>query len=57
MSVRLRGLLLIVYIIIGLVVAWNHGYLFLAWLKTTASGLLAVFLWWLILLGVNLHVH
>jgi hypothetical protein len=57
MSFRLRGLLLIVYIIIGLVVAWNHGYLFLAWLKTTASALLAVFLWWLILLGVNLHVH
>lgn len=57
MSFRLRGLLLIVYVIIGLVVAWNHGYLFLAWLKTTASALLAIFLWWLILLGVNLHVH
>jgi hypothetical protein len=57
MSFRLRGLLLIVYVIIGLVVAWNHGYLFLAWVRTTASALLAIFLWWLILLGVNLHVH
>jgi hypothetical protein len=57
MSIRIRGLLLIVYVIIGLVVAWNHGYLFLAWLKATASALLAIFLWWLVLLGVNLHVH
>lgn len=54
---RLRTFVILVYVIIGLVVAWNHGYLFLAWLKTTASGLLAVFLWWLVLLGVNVHVH
>jgi hypothetical protein len=57
MSIRFRGLLLIIYVIIGVVVAWNHGYVFLAWLKSTASALLAIFLWWLVLLGVNLHVH
>jgi hypothetical protein len=39
------------------VVAWKHGYIFLTLLKTLASALLAVFLWWLVLLGVNLHVH
>jgi hypothetical protein len=54
---RFRTLIILVYVIIGIVVAWNHGYLFLAWLKTTASALLAVFLWWLVLLGVNVHVH
>jgi hypothetical protein len=27
------------------------------WLKTLASALLSVFLWWLVLLGVNLHVR
>ena len=40
-----------------IIIAWDHGYIFLAWLKTTASILLAIFLWWLVLLGVNLHVH
>ena len=38
-------------------VARNRGYIAFGWLKATASVLLAVFLWWLALLGVNLHVH
>jgi len=54
---RLRYPFIAVYIIIGLVVAWDRGYATLAWLKTLASAALAVFLWWLVLLGVNLHVH
>jgi hypothetical protein len=54
---RLRYLFFLVYIIIGLVVAWEHGYATFSWLKTVASAVLAVFLWWLVLLGVNLHVH
>jgi hypothetical protein len=57
MTVRFRSLASLIYVIIGIVVAWNHGYIFFAWLKTTASILLAVFLWWLVLLGVNVHVH
>ena len=44
-------------LVIGIIIAWDHGYIFLAWLKTTASILLAIFLWWLVLLGVNVHVH
>jgi hypothetical protein len=48
---------LVIYVLIGIVVAWDRGYIFFAWLKTTASILLAVFLWWLVLLGVNVHVH
>jgi hypothetical protein len=57
MHPRFRFLLFLVYLVVGIVVAWDHGYIFLAWLKTTASAALAVFLWWLVLLGVNLHVH
>jgi hypothetical protein len=54
---RVRHLFIVVYIMIGLVVAWDRGYATLSWLKTLASAILAVFLWWLVLLGVNLHVH
>jgi len=57
MSIRFRSLLLVAYVIAGIVIAWDRGYLTLAWLKTLFSALLAVFLWWLVLLGVNLHVH
>ena len=54
---RLRYPVIAVYIIIGLVVAWDRGYATLAWLKTLASAVLAVLLWWLVLLGINVHVH
>ena len=57
MTVRFRSFVFLIYIIIGLFVAWDRGYASFAWLKTLASALLAVFLWWLVLLGVNLHVH
>ena len=57
MTVRFRSLVMLIYVIIGIVVAWDRGYIIFAWLKTTASILLAIFLWWLVLLGVNLHVH
>ena len=53
---RPRTLIGLIYIIIGIIVAWDRGYIFFAWLKTTASILLAVFLWWLVLLGVSLHI-
>jgi hypothetical protein len=57
MTIRFRSIAVLIYVIIGIVVAWDRGYIFLAWLKSLASVLLAIFLWWLILLGVNLHVH
>jgi hypothetical protein len=57
MTVRFRSLAFLIYVIIGIVVAWNRGYIIFAWIRTTASILLAVFLWWLVLLGVNVHVH
>jgi hypothetical protein len=57
MTVRFRSLFTVIYVIIGIVVAWNRGYISFGWLRSTASVLLAVFLWFLVLLGVNVHVH
>ena len=52
-----RWLLVALYLIVGIVIAWDHGYLGLGWLRAVGSALLAVFMWWLVLLGVNLHIH
>jgi hypothetical protein len=54
---RLRHLLWIIYLVIGVFIAWSRGYLTVAIFKIIASALLAIVLWWLVLLGVNLHVH
>jgi hypothetical protein len=54
---RVSRILLLIYIVVGVFVAWEHHYLSLAWLRALASVLLAIFLWFLVLLGVNLHVH
>ena len=53
----LRNLVIILYVVIGGFIAWDHGYLSIAWLRALASAILAIILWWLVLLGVNLHVH
>ena len=50
-------LIVIIYIIIGLIVAWDRGYLTVAFLKALLSAVLAILLWWLVLLGVSLHIH
>lgn len=60
MAYRIRphlGLLGTVYLVAGLFVAWNRGYLTSDLLRRLASALLAVLLWFLILLGADLHVH
>lgn len=54
---RKYGLVFLLYVIIGLVVAWEKGYITVGLLKGILSALLAIFLWWLPLLGVNLHIH
>jgi hypothetical protein len=55
---RLFGsLLFIVYIVVGVVVAAGHHYFeHLDAVKPIASAVLAVVLWPLVLLGVNLHL-
>ncbi len=58
MSRRRRfSLVFLIYIIIGIVVAWEKGYITVGLLKGVLSALLAIFLWWLALLGINLHIH
>lgn len=54
---RRIGLVGLVYIIIGIVVAWEKHYITVGLLKGVLSALLAIFLWWLPLLGVSLHIH
>ncbi len=54
---RRFGLVFLLYVIIGLVVAWEKHYITVGLLKGVLSALLAIFLWWLVLLGINLHIH
>lgn len=57
----LRGrpsLLGIIYLVVGIIIASNHHYFtHLNTIKLVASAVLAVALWPLILLGINLHIH
>jgi hypothetical protein len=53
---RWRALILLVYVIIGIYVAWVYDYITPGLLKNVAEALLAVFLWFLVLLGINLHI-
>jgi hypothetical protein len=59
-TMRVRGafgLLVLIYLIVGVFVAWKHDYLTLGVIKIVASALFAIVLWFLVLLGVNLHIH
>jgi hypothetical protein len=52
------GLGTVVWLIIGLIVAAAHHYFTnVAPLKLLGSAILAVILWPLVLVGVNLHIH
>ena len=54
---RRSPIIVIIYIIIGAIMASNRGYLVgLGQLDNILSALLAIFLWPLLLLGVNLHI-
>ena len=53
----LKGLIVLVYLGIGVVVAASHHYFAnLGDLKSLISAILAVILWPLVLFGVNLHL-
>ena len=54
---RPRTLVGLIYLIVGIVVAWERGYITVALLKLLVSALLAIGLWWLVLLGVGLHIR
>ncbi|GAA1615956.1 hypothetical protein AB0C27_08410 [Nonomuraea sp. NPDC048882] len=53
---RLRALIVLVYVIVGIYVAWVYDYITPGLLRDLAEALLAVFLWFLILLGIDLHI-
>lgn len=54
---RRNPLVVVIYIIIGVIMASNRGYLVgLGELDHILSALLAIILWPLLLLGVNLHI-
>ncbi|MGZ4141880.1 MAG: hypothetical protein ACXVQY_05165 [Actinomycetota bacterium] len=49
--------LLVIYIIVGVIVANSHHYFaHLSGIKPIVSAVLAVLLWPLVLFGVNLHI-
>ncbi len=53
----MRLLLGIVYVAVGVVVAWTHHYLgHLGTVQAVISAILAVILWPLVLFHVNLHI-
>ncbi|MCW2902945.1 MAG: hypothetical protein JWO67_5210 [Streptosporangiaceae bacterium] len=52
-GVSLIGL---IYVLVGIFVAWDRGYIDLGLIRRVASALLAIFLWFLVLLGVDLHI-
>jgi len=52
------NLLALIYLIAGVLVAATHHYFrHLGSLRLIASAVLAVLLWPLVLLGVDLHIH
>ena len=51
------SIVFVIYIIIGIVVAWTRSYITIGLIKGALSAVLAIFLWFLPLLGVSLHLH
>ncbi|RBQ15755.1 hypothetical protein DP939_34300 [Spongiactinospora rosea] len=58
MALYRRGISLIglIYILVGLYVAWVYDYITPTFLRELAEALLAIFLWFLVLLGVDLKI-
>jgi predicted PurR-regulated permease PerM len=49
--------LAIIWILIGIVVAWERHYITVYILKLVLSAILAILLWPLVLLGISFHLH
>lgn len=55
---RRHRLLTLIYIVIGIIVAADHNYFdHLNKIERILSAVLAILLWPLVLLDVNLHIH
>ena len=58
MRSRFSSLVSLVWVVVGLIVASGHGYFaHLTSVMPILSAILAVLLWPLILVGVNLHIR
>ena len=57
LSGRKYSWIVAIWIIIGLIVAWERTYLTLFLVEIVVSALLAIFLWPLVLLGISMHLH
>ena len=53
---RRFSLLGLIYVLVGIYVAFAHEYIGIRLVKLVLSALLAIFLWPLVLLGVDLHI-
>jgi hypothetical protein len=54
----IRKLLLVLYIVVGIVIASSHHYFgHVNGVRSVAAALLAVVLWPLVLFGANLHLR
>ena len=53
---RRFSLLGLIYVLVGIYVAWADNYIGIRLIKLVLSALLAIFLWPLVLLGVDLTI-
>ena len=51
------SIIFLIYIAIGVIVAFDRKYITVELLKDIFSALLAIFLWFLVLLGVDLRIR
>ena len=54
---RRFSLLGLIYVLVGIYIAWAEGYIGIRLVKLVLSALLAIFLWPLVLLGVDLRIR
>ena len=54
---RRFSLLGLIYVLVGIYIAFAYHYIGIRLVKLVLSALLAIFLWPLVLLGVNLKIH
>ncbi|GGT90754.1 MULTISPECIES: hypothetical protein [Actinomadura] len=60
MATRYRphiSILGLIYLIIGVFIAWDRGYITEGLVEKIVSAVLAIFLWILVLLGVDFHIN
>lgn len=53
---RRLGPILLVYLLVGVIVAYDRDYISVRLLKSVISALLAIFLWVLVLLGLDVRI-